>query len=452
MRAWSSGAPHGSRHGVPGRSRSRERGRRPARRPGSCRRRAARRGRPRRVRHRSGVRAARLRCRRATSGRRAAGRRWARRRYSDQKPPSSAGPNQASRAASSNTGARSAADTCGVSMPTSSSGPSTASNRNPRRSSRPPPGWCSTSNPSAAAGTTSPSKNRTRRAAGSARHGGQGVGEARGRDAGCTLGGERRRQPGLHLAGQALLRDDGDGDVGARSVAGVGGGHERASCDHGGGLRRLAERPRRDDPDTGLPAVRTEQTGHVPHRVDRAAERAGDLAVADALRVPDVGLVDAPAGGVRGQDHLERVAAAAVAQVEGDEVLATHHTHRAEVAQSVAGRAVHEDGEDAVREARVRGPRAAAGRDATAECQVDAAAGDAVDQGRELGRVHRGVGVAERDEVGGRRGDPGGTGRTEPLDGFRDDEGTVGAGDVGRSVGRSVVDDDGPVARRGGAR
>ncbi len=196
-----------------------------------------------------------------------------------------------------------------------------------------------------------------------------------------------------------------------------------------------------------LPAVLAQQARHVADRVDGAPQGAGDLAVAHALRVADVGLVDAPAGRVRGQDHLERVAAAAVLQVQRDQVGAAHDAHRAQVAEAVPGRAAHQDGEHAVREPGVRCPRAARGGDASAEGEVGAAVRDAGDERGQLAGVHRGVGVAEGDVLGGRGGDTGGARGAESLDRFGDDGRAVRAGDVGGAVRRAVVDDDRPVAR-----
>ena len=88
------------------------------------------------------------------------------RRPRAQKPPSAAGPNQAS-AASQSTVSRPGVS-CGVSIPMSNAGPSTAANAPASRSSRPPAHCGTMSNPGGSHGPGSPSSTSTRRRAGAA--------------------------------------------------------------------------------------------------------------------------------------------------------------------------------------------------------------------------------------------------------------------------------------------
>ncbi len=99
-----------------------------------------------------------------------------------------------------------------------------------------------------------------------------------------------------------------------------------------------------------------EDAAHVPYRLPGAAPGAGDLGGAGARQIRHVVLGDAPAGVGGAHDHLERVAAAAVGEAEGEQRFAAGGTQGAEVVQAQSGAAAEHPGEGEVAGPGVRGP------------------------------------------------------------------------------------------------
>ncbi len=91
---------------------------------------------------------------------------------------------------------------------------------------------------------------------------------------------------------------------------------------------------------------------------------------------------------------------------------------------------------------------AAGRRPAGPEHEVGLARGHRGDDRRQRRRVERRVRVAERNDRSVRHGQTRRARRAEPPARFLDHDRTGGPGDAGRAVGRAVVDDDRPVARR----
>ncbi len=127
-------------------------------------------------------------------------------RPSAQKPPSSAGPNQASQSAKS-TVSRSGV-TWGVSMPISRAGPEQWPKASARRASRPPAHWGTTSKPGGSQGPGRPSSTSTPPAGRGFGHRPQGVDQRGLGEGGGLLGGEGRGEPRLDPPGPRFLGDD----------------------------------------------------------------------------------------------------------------------------------------------------------------------------------------------------------------------------------------------------
>ncbi|SNQ51719.1 hypothetical protein FRACA_80019 [Frankia canadensis] len=163
--------------------------------------------------------------------------------------------------------------------------------------------------------------------------------------------------------------------------------------------------------------------------------------------VVDVGLDDAPAGLRGAQQQLQGIAEALVGDRQAQQVGAAGGPHRTEVVHPHAAPA-QPPGDDRVAEPGVRRPGPRGGGAATAENEIGAPGRELGDEVGQLGRVQRGVGVADADHVRVRGEQSGVHGRAVAAARHVDDDGAALAGDARRAVAGAVVGDDGPVAGR----
>jgi phytoene synthase len=216
---------------------------------------------------------------------------------------------------------------------------------------------------------------------------------------------------------------------------------------------------------TGLPAPHGPSRGpsaqdgrHVPDGTDRPPDRPGDLGTPETGVVRDGHLEDPPLRVRRPHDHLERPAETAVGDAEAEQVVATGGAHRPEVVDDDPATAADPPGEDPVGDPGVHRPRPPGGGPPP-EHEVGLPGGDRTGHERQVGPVEGAVAVHEADDVVGGGGQAGEAGRAEAPEGLVHHERTEPGGDLGRAVGRAVVDDDRPVpgrkrgedAREGGA-